>query len=107
MLNRNVWLLLVTLLASTAEAKGPVVRIEIRDGVHAPLVIADAAIFGRFGIWTGRAFELSTPAASRICQRTRYRRLRRRARATRTDRCGYRNEALVLAAGRVRRPDAP
>jgi hypothetical protein len=53
MLNRNPWLLLVALLASTAEAKGPVVRIEIRDGVHAPLVISDAAIVGRFSIWNG------------------------------------------------------
>jgi hypothetical protein len=45
--------LLAALLASTAEAKGPVVRIEIRDGVHAPLVISDAAIVDRFSIWNG------------------------------------------------------
>jgi hypothetical protein len=53
MLNRNLGLLLVAFLASTAEAKGPVVRIEIRDGVHAPLVISDAAIVGQFSIWNG------------------------------------------------------
>jgi hypothetical protein len=51
--NRNSWLLLVALLASTAEAKGPVVRIEIRDGVHEPLVITDAAIVDGFSIWNG------------------------------------------------------
>ncbi len=53
MLNRSFGLLLVALLASTAEAKGPVVRIEIRDGVHALLVISDAAIVGRFDLWNG------------------------------------------------------
>ncbi len=53
MLYRSFGLLLVALLASTAEAKGPVVRIEIRDGVHVPLVISDAAIVDRFSIWNG------------------------------------------------------
>ena len=53
MLNRNSGLLLVALLASTAEAKGPVVRIEIRDGAHAPLVIFDAALVDRFSVWNG------------------------------------------------------
>ncbi len=53
MRKRNFGLLLVALLASTAEAKGPVVRIEIRDGVRAPLVISDAAIVDEFSIWNG------------------------------------------------------
>ena len=51
--NRSFGLLLVLLLAATAEAKGPVVRIEIRDGVHAPLVITDGPIVDRFSIWNG------------------------------------------------------
>ena len=46
-------LLLAPLLISSAWAKGPVVRIDIRDGIHAPLAITDAAIVDKFNIWNG------------------------------------------------------
>jgi hypothetical protein len=40
-----------------------VVRIEIRDGIHSPLVITDEAIVGKFDIWNGPGVRTYTNGA--------------------------------------------
>jgi len=53
-MSKRSWaLLLIPLFASPAWSKGPVVRIEIRDAIHTPLVVTDTAIVNRFDIWNG------------------------------------------------------
>ena len=53
-MSKHRWfLLLAPLLMTSAWAKGPVVSIEIRDGIHAPLAITDRAIVDKFDIWNG------------------------------------------------------